>query len=557
MARRDTIRAAFYESTLLHSNNLALTMVGEKGYTYHETYNQVFVLAQKLSSIGIKKGDKIAILSNNCPHWGICYLATLFTGAVVIPILYDFSKKEIENILEHSEAKALFISANLHYKFSAGASENLKHVINVDDFSINKDLSPDKDTDFKAVQETDCLSENVDTVFGAIAEDDLAAIIYTSGTTGTSKGVMLSHKNLVSNIYAIQKIQDINPSDRLLSVLPLPHTYECTIGFLMPLFLGASIHYISGSPTASILIPALQQVKPTMMLTVPLIIEKIYKSKIKPEFSKGILKVLYPIPPVRKLLNRLAGKKLMKTFGGEIHFFGVGGAMLDAETEKFLREAKFPYAIGYGLTETSPLLAGCAPCLTKYRSTGFALPGQEMKLINVDPKKGEGEIVVKGHNIMSGYFKNAELTRSVFTEDGWFRTGDLGFLDKEKFLYIKGRLKNVILGANGENIYPEEIEALLNRQNLVLESIVYQMKGKLVAKVHLDNTELEKRYAMLKESAKQFQSDFEQYINSILDEIRFSVNGEVNNFSKLAIILQQPVPFEKTPTLKIKKYLYI
>ena len=246
----------------------------------------------------------------------------------------------------------------------------------------------------------------------------------------------------------------------------------------------------------------------------------------------------------------------MKTFGGKIHFFGIGGALLDPAVERFLIEAKFPYAIGYGLTETSPLLAGASPKTVKYRSTGFSPPGQQLKLINVNPKTGEGEVVAKGENIMKGYFKDEEKTRECFTDDGWFKTGDLGFMNKENRLYIRGRLKNMIVGASGENIYPEAIESVLNNQKLVLESIVYELKGKLVAKVHLDYEEIEKVFKNLIETASDIQHDMQTQVRNVLEEIRTHVNSELSSFSKLTSILEQTDPFIKTPTLKIKRYLY-
>ncbi|HNY07301.1 MAG TPA: AMP-binding protein, partial [Bacteroidales bacterium] len=245
------------------------------------------------------------------------------------------------------------------------------------------------------------------------------------------------------------------------------------------------------------------------------------------------------------------------TFGKQLHFFGIGGALLDAKVELFLKEAKFPYEIGYGLTETSPLLAGSPGGKRRYRSTGPSVPGQELKIINVNPKTGEGEIIAKGDNVMKGYYKNEELTKTCFTKDGWFKTGDLGVFDKHMRLYIKGRLKNMILRANGENIYPEEIEAVVNRHKLVVESIVYEMKGKLIAKVNLDYEEIEKRFKNMKEAAQLFQNDIQQYIKKILDDIKTYVNNEVSNSSKLVLVLEQPDPFIKTPTMKIKKYLYV
>ena len=545
--RGKTIRDVFCDSASKYCSRKAISLIDSQTYTYLELYQRVLETSGKLSQINLQKGDKIALLSGNCPNWCISYLAIIHIGAVVVPILPDFTGKEVQNILEHSESKALIIAENLRSKVNFEELNFIETVVNIEDFSlqtkINQNITTNNATKINELCEID--------------ENDLASIIYTSGTTGTSKGVMLTHKNIVWNIFATEKIQDMLPEDRLLSVLPLSHAYECTLGFLMPLFYGASIYYLGGLPTASVLIPAMQKVKPTMMLTVPLIIEKIYKSKIKPELTKGIVGFLYKLMPIRKILNKVAGKKLIKTFGGEIRFFGIGGAMLDSETEQFLHEAGFPYAIGYGLTETSPLIAGANPQKTKIGSTGFSSPDQQLKLININPLTGKGEIVAKGNHVMAGYYKNDELTQSVFTPDGWFKTGDLGYFDKKNRLFIKGRLKNMILGANGENIYPEEIEAILGRHNLVRDAIVYQLKGKLVAKVNLDYDEIEKRYNLLKEHARNMQSDLEQYITYILNEIHLYVNSEVNSFSKLAKLIEHPVPFEKTPTLKIKKYLYV
>jgi long-chain acyl-CoA synthetase len=554
--RETTLRETIKKSSEDFAHNNALSFVDSQPITYSELYRRIVAVAFALQFLGIKKGDKVAILSSNNPNWGITYLATLFNGAVVVPILNDFSAREVQNILNHSEAKVLFVSDNLKSKVLSEGYEALQCVINIHNYSLSKQLAGGENMHFAPDFGEESLPDNLEKSFGALSEEDLAAIIYTSGTTGTSKGVMLSHKNLISNIQCTSKLQPILPTDRLLSILPLAHTYECTLGFLMPLTFGGSVYYINGSPTASILMPALQKVRPTMMLTVPLIIEKIYKSKILPKFSCGMAGMLYKLPPFRKIFHLLAGIALKKTFGGKVHFFGIGGAMLDPATEKFLREARFPYAIGYGLTETSPLIAGSSPEITKFRSTGPCLEGQQLKLINVNPETGEGEIVAKGDNVMKGYYKNEELTRNAFTDDGWFKTGDLGSLDNKNRLYIKGRLKNMILGANGENIYPEEIEAVINRHGLVVESIVYQQKGRLVAMVHLDYSEIEYRYASLKVSARNLQSDMQQYVRKNLDEILLSVNSQVSKFSKLAVVIEQPAPFEKTPTHKIKKYLY-
>jgi long-chain acyl-CoA synthetase len=296
------------------------------------------------------------------------------------------------------------------------------------------------------------------------------------------------------------------------------------------------------------------EVKPTMMLTVPLIMEKIYFNKIMPSIrEKLILRLLYKIPFFRKILNAAAGKKLVKTFGGELKFFGVGGAKLNKTVEKFLREAKFPYAVGYGLTETAPLLAGANPQKSVFESTGPAIEDIELIIHNPNKKNGEGEIWAKGPTVMKGYYKEPEMTREVLTPDGWFKTGDLGSLDRNNNLYIKGRLKNMIVGASGENIYPEEIESIINNFRFVVESLVVQQKGKLVALVHINMEELEKKYQILKQDMTR---QVEDKVDEMLGELQEYVNSQVNKFSQIQKVVLQPVPFQKTATMKIKRFLY-
>ena len=364
-----------------------------------------------------------------------------------------------------------------------------------------------------------------------VAEDDLASIIYTSGTTGRSKGVMLTHKNISFNALKGKVIQPIDENDRFLSVLPLSHTYENTLGLMLPMLGGACVYYLRKPPTPAVLIPAMAEVKPTVMLTVPLIMEKIYFNKILPSFrEKWILRILYKISFIRKKLNGVAGKKLYKTFGGHLKFFGIGGAKLNKTVEKFLIEAKFPYAIGYGLTETAPLLAGANPTKSVFDSTGPAIEGIELKINNPDKKTGEGEIWARGPNVMKGYYKEPEMTTEVLTPDGWFKTGDLGVFDSNNNLYIKGRLKNMIVGASGENIYPEEIESVINNFRFVVESLVIQQKGKLVAYVHLNMEELEKKYQNLKEDMTR---QYEEKKEELLLELQEYVNSKVNKFSQI------------------------
>jgi long-chain acyl-CoA synthetase len=387
-----------------------------------------------------------------------------------------------------------------------------------------------------------------------VHEDDIASIIYTSGTTGRSKGVMLTHKNISFNALKGRKIQWIDENDRFLSVLPLSHTYENTLGLILPMLCGSCVYYLRKPPTPAVLLPALAEVRPTMMLTVPLIIEKIYYNKILPAFRDNlVIKLLYKIPFLRKILNETAGKKLFKTFGGELKFYGIGGAKLNKTVEKFLIEAKFPYAIGYGLTETSPLLAGANPKRSVFESTGPAIEGVELIINNPDKKTGEGEIWAKGPNVMRGYYKEPDMTKEVLTPEGWFKTGDLGTFDRNNNLFIKGRLKNMIVGASGENIYPEEIESIINNFRFVVDSLVVQQKGKLVALVHINMEELEKKYQNLKQDMTK---QVEVKVDEVLNELQEYVNSQVNKFSQINKVVLQPVPFQKTATQKIKRFLY-
>ncbi|MCU0471808.1 MAG: AMP-binding protein [Bacteroidales bacterium] len=539
-----TFPALFNETRRKHGKSKAYAFVGEEPVSYDVAGKRISALSALLEKNGIHPGDKVALLSSNMPNWGIAYFSITFMGAVVVPILPDFSVTEVANVLEHSDSKALFISSGLLNRIDGFKSENLKTVIQIEDFSLLISENNSSEYDPEAVPE---LKYDV-------AEDDIASIIYTSGTTGRSKGVMLTHKNISFNAFKGKKIQSLDEDDCFLSVLPLSHSYENTLGLILPLICGSCVYYLRKPPTPAVLLPALELIRPTIMLTVPLIIEKIYFNKILPTFrEKLILKLLYKIPFLRKKLNVVAGKKLLKTFGGRIKFFGIGGAKLNKSVEKFLREAKFPYAIGYGLTETSPLLAGANPKKTVFESTGPAIEGIELIIKNPDNKTGEGEIWARGATVMKGYYKEPEMTAEVFTPDGWFKTGDLGTLDSKNNLFIKGRLKNMIVGASGENIYPEEIESVINNFRFVVESLVIQQKGKLVAYVHLNMDELEKKYQHL----KQDMSDkFEEKKKELLSELQEYVNSQVNKFSQINKVILQPVPFQKTATLKIKRYLY-
>lgn len=519
----------------------SLVFAGEENRTYAQLEEEISLVGRQLIAFGIAKGDKVAILSTNMPNWGIAYFAIATIGAIVVPILPDFSIAEITNIVEHSDSKVLFVSENLSSKIDQFKTDPSKVIIGIETFEIISGSDA-----FEIIT-----PESIP--FETVEEDDLLSIIYTSGTTGNSKGVMLTHKNIVWDAEHGGLVHQITFNDRFLSLLPLSHTYENTIGFIYPVMYGASVHYIKKLPTPSVLIPALQAVKPTVMLTVPLIIEKIYKKQIEPKFSKNIfVRILYGILPIRLLLNRIAGKKLMKTFGGKLIFFGIGGAKLDSKVEKFLHEAKFPYSIGFGLTETAPLIAGAGPKVTRLNTIGPTMPGDEIKINQPDRKTGQGEIWVKGPNVMKGYYKEPALTKEVITEDGWFKTGDLGLFDKKGYLAFKGRLKNMIVSASGENIYPEEIESVINNFKNVVESLVIQRKGKLVALVRLNMEELEAQFQAFRDQADLYN----EKLDDLLAELQLYVNSHVNKFSQVQLVLIQPEPFERTPTQKIKRFLY-
>jgi len=546
-----TIPSMLNESVKNFANNDSLVFVGEGNYTYKQMGKDVELLADLLTELNIKRGDKVALLSTNMPNWGVAFFAISVAGAVVVPILPDFHGNEIKAIIEHSGAKVLFVSEGLYGNVTDETSALIEQMILVDNFALIPKNAPF--SDLKLLKSSlSVVKKHI--ITAEVEEDDLASIIYTSGTTGNSKGVMLSHRNLAWTARQCYTLQKVTGSDRFISLLPLSHTFENTLGLLLPVTFGASVHYLRKPPVPSVLLPAMQLVKPTIMLTVPLIIEKVFKTKILPTFQKNsFMRFLYSVPSVRKLLHKVAASKLYKSFGGELIFFGIGGAKLDPTVERFLKEGKFPYAIGYGLTETSPLLAGAVGKNTRIGTTGPAMEGVQLRIADVDPVTREGEIQAKGPNVMMGYYKAPEITKEVFTDDGWFKTGDRGYFDKNNFLYIKGRIKNMIVGASGENIYPEEIESVINKMRFVLESLVVEKKGKLVAMIHLNMDEIESQFQSMKAEAQIY---IQEKSEEILKEIQQKVNEEVNKFSRIQQVILQPDPFEKTPTKKIKRFLY-
>jgi len=541
---RLTFPTLFAETLSKYGDRPAMALVGEEPMTYIDLDRKIKALMAWLEKLGIKQGDRIAILSASIPNWGVSYYAITFMGAVVVPLLPDFHTSEIRNIITHSEAKAILVSEGLKSKINELPPGQLPLRIRIEDFTLleNIPLSASFDPKAEPIHPYD------------VAEEDLAAIIYTSGTTGKSKGVMLTHRNISFVAKMSAHVHEINESDRFLSILPLSHTYENTIGMIFPMSKGSCIYYLGKVPTPSLLLPALRTIKPTIMLTVPLIIEKIFRNQIKPKFTSNLaLRIAIHIPFIRKKLNIVAGKKLMETFGGELRFFGIGGAKLNKTVEKFLIEAKFPYAIGYGLTETAPLLAGSNPGNSRLQSTGPKIKGIELKIHKPDEITGEGEIWAKGPNVMNGYYKEPELTEAIITPDGWFRTGDLGLIDKDGYLYIKGRINNMIVRSGGENIFPEEIESVINNFHHVLDSLVLDRKGRLIALVNFNLEEIKERHHQLKEENINF---VEHELEKLRVELQAYVNHRVNKFSQIQEVIIQTEPFEKTATQKIKRYLY-
>jgi long-chain acyl-CoA synthetase len=555
-AKPATLRDILTQSARRFGGKTALRLHEGEGFTYAEVAERASELSAFLRERGMNPGDRVAILGENSPRWGVSYFAVTSMGAIAVPILTEFPPKDIARIIDHSGAGAIFVSRRQYEKLESVPMESRGICILQDDWTVIPPGATESDLSRTDIPRESALRPASGNLSGAgdhgPTPEDIASIVYTSGTTGFSKGVMLTHGNLVSDAIGTELISEACPDDRLLSILPLPHTYESTLGLITVFMAGATVNYLDKPPTAAVLMPALQKVRPTIMLSVPLIIEKIYRSRILPELTgKPVLKRLHAIAPIRRILNKIAGKKLLKTFGGELRIFTIGGAPLAPDVELFLREAGFPYAIGYGLTETAPLIAGTGAADTRYRSTGPVLPGGTMiRIADPNPLTGEGEIEVKGPTVMKGYYRDPEKTAAAFTEDGWFKTGDLGLFDADKYLYIKGRSKNMILGPSGKNIYPEEIEAVINEFDTVRDSLVFEEQNKLVALVNLD-------YERLKEALKASEADLKARANELLAELHRQVNNRVPLSARIHKLIEQAEPFQKTPTQKIKRYLYI
>lgn len=528
-----TLADIFDYSTATFSKRTVSDFVdGGKRYTYHSFREECNRISGVLTTFGIHSSDKIAILSENHPNWAAAFFAITTSGRIAVPMLPGVAPNEVENILQHSDSKAIFVSRKQYSKISPETIQRLRLVIDIETFELIR-AEDKKYTCDGRTQRPDPMN--------------IATIIYTSGTTGSAKGVMLSHRNLCANVLEAWHAHKIYKKDLFLSVLPLAHTYEMSIGMIYPFSCGASVYYIQKPPTPSVLADALLKIRPTTMLSVPLIIEKVVNNRVKPTIAASkFLTYLQNHFPF--LLYRLVGAKIKKMFGGRMRFFGIGGSKLDVEVEKFLRKIRFPYAIGYGLTETAPLICDAGPKKTHLGSTGTASYGVSVRLADVNPDSGIGELQVKGPNVMLGYYKDYNRTKSVMTDDGWLRTGDMASVDRKNRYYIHGRSGNVIIGASGENIYPEEIESVINKIDNVNESLVISRSGQLVALVQLIDgvidwdLEGEDRFIETMEKRKK--------------EIKDAVNAKVSRFLNIKDVEFMREPFNKTATMKIRRFMY-
>lgn len=528
MKQFESLAQIYEQSTTLYKDQrMSMLSDGTGGFTYGQFRKTCDNVSDLLSSYGVGSGDRVALLSGSTPNWAVGFFAATAFGRVSVPILPDFSENEVTNVLLHSESKALFVSQRLLPRVSEECRRDLHLIIDI------ATLEPIF-VDGTAVKTP--AKGNESAVLTAPKSEDMAALIYTSGTTGKAKGVMLAHRCFTGNIWGAYHFYEVHSDDVFLSVLPLAHTYELTIGLIYPFTAGACVAYMTKKPTPSALKEAMPVVRPTTMLTVPLIIEKVYKGVVIPKVKKS--KTLSWLNKhCNKLFCKMAGKEILRYFGGRLKFFGIGGAPLDKNVEEFLYKARFPYYIGYGLTESAPMLAGCTYKNTKPGCIGYPFTGMDLKLDNVNPQTGEGEIVAKGPNIMMGYYKDPERTAEAFTKDGYFKTNDLATVDKKGRYIIKGRLNNMILGPSGENIYPEEIEKVIKDEEGVAEAIVIQRNKTLIALIELTD-------GVVKD------------ITKFKDNLLSKVNSKISGNSKIGEVQVMKEPFVKTATQKIRRFLY-
>ena len=534
-------------------NDAALTDYGEDHeYTFGELAKEMLRLQTLFEQLGLKRGDKIALAGRNCANWAVAYLAITAYEGVVVSILQDFTAEDIAHLLDHSDSDLLFVGPYVWKELQHQTlPKRLKAAISLEDWrvlymndimsaALNGDASLNDAVD-KAFQDKYPHGVEPEDVHFAADANALSLINYTSGSTGSPKGVMLNGRSISNNIEVGMKILPVDPGQKLVSMLPLAHMFGQVCELLYPLCCGTHIYFLTKSPTPSILLKALKEVQPYLVVTVPLVIEKIYKQKLDPTLSKWAIRMFWHTPIIGAILKSRVKSGLRSAFGGKLRYFICGGAAMNPIVEKCLMDIHFPLSIGYGMTECGPLIGGNPPKYFKARTGGVPVMNMDVKIDNPN-EAGIGEILVKGENVMLGYYKNEEATKAVFTEDGWMRTGDLGRLDKKKNIYIKGRCKTMFLGASGQNIYPEEIEDKLNNQEAVGESLIVEREGKLVALVFPDET-LTKRMSL-------------EQIQELMKANLAKLNSLIPSYSKVSNIEVQDKPFEKTPKRSIKRFLY-
>ncbi|MDR1348715.1 MAG: AMP-binding protein [Prevotellaceae bacterium] len=516
---------------------------------YHDIARHIAKLHILFEQCGIRKGDKISLAGRNSSNWAVSFLATLTYGAVAVPILHEFKSDNVHNIINHSESKFLFVGDVVWEGLSADELQNVNAIVQINDFNF---------LHVKKSSATE-LNNAVDDIFGkkyknGIAPNDvkyhndvseeLAMINYTSGTTGFSKGVMLPYRSLVANLeYACNVLPQLKGGG-VVSMLPMAHMYGLIFETVFTLVSGCHIHFLTRMPTPKIILEAYSSVKPRLIISVPLIVEKIFKRKIKPLLEKPAVRFLMKMPIIKQNIKKKILKSINNSFGDNVLVVVIGGAAFNSEAEAFFKEIGFQYTVGYGMTECGPLISYDDWTTTHIYSCGKPIPCMQLKIDSPNPETGIGEIMVKGENVFSGYYKNQNATAAAFDADGWFHTGDLGILDSDGYLYIKGRSKNMILGPSGQNIYPEEIEDRLNNLSYINESIVINNNGKLVALIYPDYE--------LAYSENLTDNDLEK----ILENEKNELNKNLPGYSQISKIKLYPEEFEKTPKKSIKRFLY-
>ncbi len=550
MIQENLIKDYLHVSIEKYWDLAAYTDFERQTYLYKDVARKIARLHIMFEQCDINQGDKIALLGKNSASWAMTYLAIISFGAVVVPILPDFHPKEIHHIVNHSESVVLFVSERLWEKVDESKMPGLRAIISLDKNKIliesNKEKVSEKyaklDSLFYAKYGENFTAQSL--IFPEIGNERLIALSYTSGSTGFSKGVMLPANSLAANIKFAWNHMKLDPGDKLVSILPLAHTFGCSFDFLWPFTRGTNVHFLTRMPTPKILLDAYQKVKPNLILSVPLIIEKVYKNKILPQISKGALKTAIKVPGIKNLIYSKIKKGLVEAFGGNFREIVLGGAPLSQEVADFFRQINFNLTVGYGMTECGPLISYENWDKNRVGSCGKLVDTLEVKIDSEDPYNIVGEIMVKGENVMHGYYKNEEATNQAIDNQGWLHTGDLGLIDKDNFIYIKGRNKSMILGASGENIYPEEIEAIINNKEYVSESLVISKDKKLIALVHPDY-ELMDKEGITNDDLKE-----------IMELIKKEVNKNLAAYKQISKIELFPSEFEKTPKQNIKRYLY-